>query len=137
MLLFQIKGGQVKIGLPIVGFDWISRLFVLERLSYRRLRTRCAVGVSCPRESWVFSYSEKGAEGAIVRLAAPVGTHEFFGRGGVRPAVGVVLAFVATSVMFPRRWSMEGGQGGELRQVALIQLISILEKRTREQRERE
>lgn len=51
--------------------------------------------------------------------------------------MGVVLAFVATSVVFPRRWSMEGGQGGELGQVALIQLISILEKRTREQRERE
>lgn len=47
--------------------------------------------------------------------------------------VGVVLVFVAMSVVFPRRWSMEGGQGGELGQVALIQLIGILEKRMRKQ----
>lgn len=83
----------------------------------------CGVGVRHPGQPGVSPNSEERPESAVVGATTPAGVHHFFTRGRVRPAMGVALILIAP---FVDRWSVDGGQRGKLRQLALIQLVCIL-----------
>lgn len=73
------------------------------------------------------SKSEQGSEGAVVWRFLPACEHDFLGKG-FRPSRvwGVPLGARASPVVASLRRGVERRQGGELRQMALVEFISIL-----------
>lgn len=70
---------------------------------------------------------EEGGEGAVVWRSLPPREHEFLGRG-FRPARvrGVPLVARASPLVAGPGGGVEGRQGGELGQVALVEFVGVL-----------
>lgn len=68
--------------------------------------------------------SEEGGEGAVVWCSLPAREHDFLGKG-FRPS-RVPLVFRASPLAGSLGRCVEGCQGGELRQLALVEFIGIL-----------
>lgn len=83
------------------------------------------MGVALPRVAGAVSESEERGEGAVVWRSLPAREHCFLAKGfrpsGVR---GVPLAARASALA--AGLGLEGRQGGELGEVALVEFISIL-----------
>lgn len=75
------------------------------------------------------SKPEEGGEGAVVWRFLPACEHDFLGKG-FRPS-RVPLVFQASPVAATFRRSVERSQGGELRQLALVEFICILYEGTK------
>lgn len=71
--------------------------------------------------------SEEGGEGAVVWLSLPACEHEFLGKR-FRPSRvrDVTLVARASAVAASLGWSVERRKGSELRELALVEFISVL-----------
>lgn len=68
---------------------------------------------------------EQRREGAVVWLSLPAGEHEFLAKS-CRPS-RVALVFGASPAAASLGRGVEGRQGGELRQLALVEFVSALQ----------
>lgn len=77
--------------------------------------------------------AQQRGEGAVVLRSLPAREHDFLAKGcGPAGVGGVPLGGRAAPVALGLGRGVEGRQGGELRQLALVELVGVLERRSRD-----
>lgn len=91
------------------------------------LRPWSTIGMSSPRVVRAVCESEEGGEGTVVRCSLPACEHDFLVKG-FRPSrvLSVPLVSRASPVAASLGRGVERCQGGELRELALVEFISTL-----------